>query len=41
MEAERQYSWGVAVERMLDNAEVAIHYEIMNPYVPCMDIQVD
>ena len=39
MEIESRYCWGFAVEHMLDNAEVAVHYEIMNSDVPCMGIQ--
>ena len=35
------YCWGAAVEHMLDNADVAVHYEITNANVPCMGIQAD
>ena len=41
METKRKHCWGVVVENMLHNAEVVVHYEIMNCYVPCIWIQVD
>ena len=33
-------SW-VVVERMLNNAEVVIYYELTNSYMPCLSTQVD
>ena len=36
---ERYYCWEIVVEDMLHNAEVVVHYEIMNSYVPSMCVQ--